>query len=101
MKDTDFALAARGRCNLFEKRHDLANYPISVRWSVKPVAYGISRKATEYCAGRRILERLWQLTPGRAAYLQHAGPFRLVQLRTNHSNTSTVVVLPLSISNET
>src|SRR5580704_5528863 len=30
---------------------------------------------------------------GRAACLRHAGPFRLVQLRSNHSNTSTVVVL--------
>ncbi len=38
------ALVALNRCNSFAKRHDLANYPISIPSSVKDVASGTSRK---------------------------------------------------------
>jgi hypothetical protein len=61
------ALAVPGRCNSFEERRDLADYPICIPSSAEPVASGTSRKARQSWAGWPSLERFWQLRHGDAA----------------------------------
>ena len=40
------ALTALDRCDLFDERHDLADYPIYIPSNAEPVAWGTSKKLT-------------------------------------------------------